>query len=165
MFYICYLDWLYPPSVQQRRSCFRPGRSLQFSLLTERTHSSCVSPQLYPFRFCKQRKILRKPDDLLGNLHNEFLSSNFPPRGPGPFHRICTCMSSSTGFRVVSIFWAFEAPQESWDVLLDSLKTIADIHLFGCTELIKYQDVSVYVYSFFAFSDGHSSYICNSVFS
>ena len=35
-----------------------------------------------------------------------------------------TCLSSSTGFSVVSIFLAFEAPQESWDVLLDFLKPI-----------------------------------------
>ena len=48
-----------------------------------------------------------------------------------------TCLSSSTGFPVVSIFWAFEVPQGSWDVLLNSLKTIADLRLVGSTGLIK----------------------------
>ena len=37
---------------------------------------------------CKHRKILRKPDDLIGSLHIEFASSNLPSNGPGPFHRI-----------------------------------------------------------------------------
>ena len=76
-----------------------------------------------------------------------------------------TCLSSSTGFPVVSIFLAFEASQESWDVLLNSLKTIADLHLLGSTRLIKCQDVSVGLDSLFAFSDGDFSYICNSQFS
>ena len=39
-----------------------------------------------------------------------------------------TCLMTSTGFPVVSIFLAFEAPQGNWGVLLDSLKTIADLH-------------------------------------
>ena len=76
-----------------------------------------------------------------------------------------TCMSSSTGFPVVSIFLAFEAPRGSGDVLFNSLKTIADLQLVGSTELIKCQDVSVGLDSFFAFSDGDSFYICNSLFS
>ena len=76
-----------------------------------------------------------------------------------------TCPSSSTGFPVVSIFLVFEAPKERWDVQLDSLKTIADLLLFGNTGLIKYQDVSIGLDSFFAFSGGDSSYICNSLFS
>ena len=38
-----------------------------------------------------------------------------------------TCLSSSTGFPVVSKFLTLEAPQGSWDVLLNSLKTIADL--------------------------------------
>ena len=75
------------------------------------------------------------------------------------------CLSSSTGFSVVSIFLAFEAPQESWDVLLNSLETIAYLHLLGSTGLIKCQDVSVGLDSFYAFSSGDSSYICNSLFS
>ena len=55
-----------------------------------------------------------------------------------------TCMSSSTDFPVVSIFLAFEAPQGSWDILLDSLKTITNLHLLGSMRLIKCQDVSVH---------------------
>ena len=74
-----------------------------------------------------------------------------------------TCLSSSTGFPVVSIFLAFEGPHWNWDVLLNSLKTTADLHLLGSTGLIKCQDVGLD--SFFAFSDGDSSYICNSLFS
>ena len=52
-----------------------------------------------------------------------------------------TCLSSSTGFPVVSRFLIFEAPQGSWDVLLNSLKTIADILLFWSSGLIKCQDI------------------------
>ena len=59
---------------------------------------------------------------------------------------------------MVSIFLAFEAPQGSWGVLLNSLKIIADLHLLGNTGLIKCQDVSVGLDSFFAFSDGDSSH-------
>ena len=40
----------------------------------------------YSFFFLAQD--LFKPDDLVGSLHIEFLSSNHPPHGPGPFHRI-----------------------------------------------------------------------------
>ena len=76
-----------------------------------------------------------------------------------------TCQSSSTGFPVVFIFLAFKAPQGSWDILLDSLKRIVNLHLLRSTGLIKYQDVSVGLDSFFTFSDGDSSYICNSLFS
>ena len=47
------------------------------------------------------------------------------------------CLSSSTGFPVVSKFLIFEAPQGSWDILLNSLKTIADLHLFWSLGLIK----------------------------
>ena len=76
-----------------------------------------------------------------------------------------TCLSSSTGFPMMSIFLAFEAPQGSWDVLLNSLKTIADLQLLGSTGLVKCQDVSVGLDSLIAFSDGDSFYICNSLFS
>ena len=48
-----------------------------------------------------------------------------------------TYLSPSTGFPVVSKFLTFEAPQGSWDVLLNSLKTIADLHLFWSLGLIK----------------------------
>ena len=48
-----------------------------------------------------------------------------------------TCLSSSTGFPVVSRFLTFEAPERSWDILLNSLKTIADLHLFWSSRLIK----------------------------
>ena len=47
------------------------------------------------------------------------------------------CLSSSTGFPVVSKFLTFEAPQGSWDVLLNSLKTLADLHLLWSLGLIK----------------------------
>ena len=66
---------------------------------------------------------------------------------------------------MVYIFLAFKTPQGSWDILLNSIKTIADLHLLGSTGLIKCQDVSVGLDSFFVFSDGDSSYVCNSLFS
>ena len=66
-------------------------------------------------------------------------------------------MSSSTGFTVVSIFLEFEAPLGCWDVQLNPLKTIADLHLPGrMGRVVKYQDVSVGLDSFFAFSNGDS---------
>ena len=69
VFYICCRHWFYPTSVQLRRSYFLSYSSLQFSLLPGRTQSSCVSPQLFIFIFCKHHNILRKPDDLVGSLH------------------------------------------------------------------------------------------------
>ena len=81
------------------------------------------------------------------------------------FTAFCTWLSSSKGFRVVSIFLAFETLQGRWDVLLDSLKTIADLYLLGAMELIKCQDVSVGLDSFFAISSGNPSYIYYSLFS
>ena len=65
---------------------------------------------------------------------------------------------------MVFIFLAFEAPQGIWDVLLNSLKTIANLHLLESMWLIKFQDVSAGLDSYFAFSDGDSSYIFNSLF-
>ena len=76
-----------------------------------------------------------------------------------------TCLWSSIGFPVLFIFLAFEAPQESWDILLNSLKTIADLHFLGSTGLVKREDVSVGLDSLLAFSNGYFSYICNSPFS
>ena len=71
-----------------------------------------------------------------------------------------TCLSSSTGFSEVSIFLAFEAPQGSWDIMLNSLKTIADLHLLGNMSGCKCWSGFI-----FALSDRDSSYICNSLFS
>ena len=63
---------------------------------------------------------------------------------------------------MVSIFLAFEAPQEHWDVLLNSLKTIADLHLLGSMGLIKCQDVSVGLdlFSQGSFSEFNSDRFC-----
>ena len=144
VFKICYLDWLYPPSVQQSHSCFLSCRSLQFSLLPGRTHFSCVSPQVFPFLFCKHYKIWQKPVDLVGSLHIQFPSMKTcqrrwmigrrGERGSGismlaarhddddessskwsksfspHFHH--TCLSSSIGFPVVSIFLAFKRVEQ-----------------------------------------------------
>ena len=52
---------------------------------------------------------------------------------------------------MVSKFLTFEAPQGSWDVPLNSLKTIADLHLFWSSGLIKCLDVSVGLDSLFTF--------------
>ena len=57
------LSWL-----QQRRSCFRPYRHWLFSLLPKRTHSFCVSPQVFLFLFYRIRKILHK----LGDFFRQF---------------------------------------------------------------------------------------------
>ena len=76
-----------------------------------------------------------------------------------------TCVSSSTGFPVASIFLTFEASQGRWDVLLNSLKTIADLHLLGSMGLVKCQDVSVGLDSYFTFSNGDFSEVCNSLLS
>ena len=59
------------------------------------------------------------------------------------------------------IFLVFEAPQECWDIHLNPLKTIVDLHLLGSTELIKCQDVAVGLDLFFAFSNGDSSDVCH----
>ena len=64
VFYICCLDWVNKPSVQQRCGYFLPCRSKQFSLLPRRIHFSCVSSQVFPFLFvnnarsCVSRMIL-----------------------------------------------------------------------------------------------------------
>ena len=78
-----------------------------------------------------------------------FLSINLPKRGPGPFHRNWHTYVVLNRLLVGSIFLSFEAPKGHWDVLLDPLKTVADLHLD----------------SFYIFYDGDSSYICNSLFS
>ena len=67
--YICYLDWLYLPSVQLRHSCFRSYRSQLFSLLPGKTHSSWFSPQVFLFLFCRLCKILCKLGDFVGSSH------------------------------------------------------------------------------------------------
>ena len=74
-----------------------------------------------------------------------------------------TCRQSSTDFIVVSIFLTFEATQGCWDVLLNPLKTITDLHFLGSMGLVKCHNVSVGLDSFFAFSGG-DFYVCNSVF-
>ena len=65
---------------------------------------------------------------------------------------------------MASLFLAFEAPQGSWDLLLNSFKTVADLHPVVSTGLIKCQDVSVGLDSLFTSSHGDSFYMCNSLF-
>ena len=165
MFYICCPDWLYPPSVQQRWSCFLLCRVLLFSLLPGRTHTSCVSPQVFPLLFCKQHKILCKPDDLVSNLHIEFSSNNLPPCGLCPFphiwHMYCPLQASLW----CPYFWHLKHLRGSGTYCSTLSKQLADLHLLGSMMLIKCQDISVDLDSFFAFSNGDSSNICNSLFS
>ena len=52
-----------------------------------------------------------------------------------------------------------------WDVLRNSHKTKTDLNLHVTMGLVKCQDVDVGLYSFFAFSNGDSSYVCNFPFS
>ena len=151
--------------MQQRCSCFLPYRFLQFSLFPARTHSSCVSLQVIKFsffidiiRFCVSQLILSavRTSNFLQAIFLHMVQVFSPALG--------ICLLSSTGFPVLSIFWAFEAPQGWWDVMLNSLKTIAYLHLLGSMRLVKCQDVSVGLDSFLAFSNG-DSYVCNSLFS
>ena len=86
--YICHLDWLYPPSVKQRHSCFLPCSSLQFSWLPGGTYSTCFTSSISFSFFCKGCKILCKTDNLVASLHISFPSSNLPWCGLGPFHHI-----------------------------------------------------------------------------
>ena len=131
VFYICCLDWLYLLSVQQRRYCFLPCRSLQISFLPGRRHSSCVSPQVFAFLFvnitrsCISRMILSAVciSNLLQTIFLQVVQFLFTAFG--------ICLLSSKGFPVVSIFFAIEVPQGCRDVLLNSLKMIADLHLLG----------------------------------
>ena len=62
---------------------------------------------------------------------------------------------------MVSIFLAFEAHQECWDIYINPLKTIVDLHLLGSMQLIKCQDVAVGLDLFFTFSNGDTSDICH----
>ena len=107
-FYICCFDWLYLPFVQQRHSCFLLCRSLQFSLLPRRTHSSCISPQVFPFLFvniarsCVSRMILSAVCSL--NFHQAIFLQVVQVL----FTAFGTCLLSSTGFPVAFIFLAFE---------------------------------------------------------
>ena len=140
---------MYPPSIQWRHSYFHPCWPLIFSLLPGKMHSSCVSPQVFLFLFCRLHKILPKPGDFVGSSHIYFPSSSLHPYGLGP------CVLSPTGFLVVSIFLVFEALQGSWDVLFDPLYTIADFHL-GHVELVECQDVGVGFDFFFSFSNNYS---------
>ena len=131
---------------------------LRSPLLPERTHASCVSPQVY-FLFCKHCKILRKPNDLVGNLHIEFASS-YLPSGSGLFTAFGTCVvlyRLPCGIHIFGI-WSTSGALERTARL-----SITDLHLLGSKGLIKSQDVSVGLDSFFAFSNGDSN-ICDSVF-
>ena len=65
---------------------------------------------------------------------------------------------------MVSIFLAFEAPQECWDIHLYPLKTIVNLDLLGSMQLIKCQDVAIGLDLFFAFSNVDSSDVCHSIF-
>ena len=143
-------------------SCFLPCSSLQFSLFPVRPYSSCVSPQVFPFLFCKHRKILHKLDDLVVNFHLEFPSSNLPPSGPGPFHSIWYMFVVLYGlpFGVhIFGFWSTSG------ALGCTAWLSQDNHLLGIMGPVKCQDVSVSLDSFFAFSNGDSSYICYCLFS
>ena len=82
-----------------------------------------------------------------------------------PFTAVGTCQSPSVSFPVVSIFLAFEAPMDCWNILFNPLKTIADLQLLGSMGQVKCQDVGVGLDLFFAFSNGDSSDVCHSLFS
>ena len=81
------------------------------------------------------------------------------------FNTLGTCLSSSASFPVVSIFFMFEVPQGTWDILFNPLKTTADFHIFRNMGLIKYQDVGVGRDLLYALFHGDSSDVCHSLFS
>ena len=122
---------------------FPPFRSLQFSLLPGRTHSSGVSPQYFLFFFvnigrpCVSRMILSTVSTC------NFFQAIFLHVVWVLFTAFHTCLSSSTGFPVVSIFLTFKALQGREDILLNSLYTIANFLLLGIMGLVESQNVSV----------------------
>ena len=81
------------------------------------------------------------------------------------FTSLCAYQSSSTNLPVVSIFLTFEAFQGRGDTFFKTHKIIGDIHLLGIIELIRCPAVSVAQDLFFAFFNGDSSDICQSLFS
>ena len=101
---------------------------------------------------------------LLAVCTSNFFHSIFLCMARVLFTAFSTCLSPSTGFPVVSKFLTFKAPQGSWDILHNSFKTIADLHLFWSSGLIKCYVGNVGLNSLFTFSDGDSFYICNSLF-
>ena len=113
--------------------------------------------EIFLFLFCKRRKILRKPDDL-GSL------DIFIHVVRVVFAALGTCLSSSAGFPIVSIFLAFKASKRWWDVLLNPLETITDLHFLKNMGLIESQDICIGFDFLFALSDGNSS-VCHSLFS
>ena len=66
--YICCLDWLDPPSVQQRHKCFHLWRTLLFSLLSEKLYSSWALFLIFIFIFYRCHKNLSRPDGLVCSL-------------------------------------------------------------------------------------------------
>ena len=132
--------------MQQKCSNFRSCRYLLFSLLPRKTHSSCVSFKYLFFFFvgftgsCVSWVILSA-------VHTScFLQGIFLHMVWVHFTAFGRCVSSCTGFSVVSILLAFEAPQWSQDILFDPLYTIAYLHFFGNVGLVECQDVGVGFY-------------------
>ena len=79
----------------KRHNCFLPCSSRQFSLLPGRIHSSCVSPQAFPFLFWKHHKILHKPMILLAVCTFNFFKATFLLMVQFLFTAFGTCLSSS----------------------------------------------------------------------
>ena len=123
--------------MQQRHSCFLPYSSLQFFSLPGRKHSSCVSPQLFIFFLINSTSSCVSRMILLAVCTSNFFHAIFLCMVRVLYTAFGTCLLSSTGFPVVSKFLTFEASQGSWDVTLNSLNTIADLHLVGSTRFIK----------------------------
>ena len=131
MFYICSRHWFYPPSVQQGVSAFShipPYNSPSF----KEGNIPLVFDLNYFFFFlvistisCMSRMVL------LAVCTSNFFQAIFLCMVRVLFTAFGTCLSSSTGFPVVSKFLTFKAPQGRWDVLLNSLKIIADLLEFG----------------------------------
>ena len=86
-----------------------------------------------------------------GSLHISFLSSNLPC-SQSFFHLAHVCplqASQGGGFKIV----AFESPHRCWNIHFNPLKTIVDLHFLERMGLVKCQDGSGGLDSFFAFSN------------
>ena len=103
-------------------------------------------------------------DNPVASLDIHFLCANFLHVVWVLFVALYICLSSSVDLSLVSVFWAFNAPQGSWDILFNPLETTADFHFLGSMGLIKCQNVCVGPDLLCHFSYADFSYVCHAIF-
>ena len=150
--YICCLDWLDLFSVQQRHKCFLPCKTWLFFLFLGSLCSSWALLVIFLFLFYIHYRILNKPSDLVSSLDIFLHLNTLPTYVLGLFAALCTCQLFFARLPAIFIFLTFEASQGCWDILFNPLGTVADLHFFGNTGLIKCQDVGVGLYLFITLS-------------